>query len=187
VFLLILIVALGPVVAIIPMAALVAVMIIVAVSTFDWHSLRTLATMPKSETLVMASTVAVVVFTHNLAIGVVVGVLVAMVMFARRVAHMVDVASVLDPDGTTKIYSVHGEIFFASSNDLVYQFDYLGDPENIVIDMSESHVWDASSVAALDAIVTKYERRGKTVEITGLNQASTHIHERLGGQLNGSH
>jgi SulP family sulfate permease len=187
VFLLILIVALGPVVAIIPMAALVAVMVIVAVSTFDWHSLRTLAAMPKSETLVMASTVAVVVFTHNLAIGVVVGVLVAMVMFARRVAHMVDVVSVLDPDGTTKIYSVHGEIFFASSNDLVYQFDYLGDPENIVIDMSESHVWDASSVAALDAIVTKYERRGKTVEITGLNQASTHIHERLGGQLNGTH
>jgi SulP family sulfate permease len=187
VFLLILIVALGPVVAIIPMAALVAVMIIVAVSTFDWHSLRTLATMPKSETLVMASTVAVVVFTHNLAIGVVVGVLVAMVMFARRVAHMVDVASVLDPDGTTKVYSVHGEIFFASSNDLVYQFDYLGDPENVVIDMSESHVWDASSVAALDAIVTKYERRGKTVEITGLNQASTHIHERLGGHLNGTH
>ena len=143
--------------------------------------------MPKSETLVMVSTVAVVVITHNLAIGVIVGVLVAMVMFARRVAHFVDVASVEDPDGSTKVYSVHGEIFFASSNDLVYQFDYLGDPEQVVIDMSEAHVWDASSVAALDAIVTKYERRGKTATITGLNEASDAIHQRLGGQLNSSH
>lgn len=197
VFLLILVVALGQVVAIIPMAVLVAVMIIVAVSTFDWHSLRTLRTMPKSETLVMVSTVVVVVFTHNLAIGVIVGVIVAMVLFARRVAHFVDVRSVdapsvdaesvAEPGAATKVYSVHGEIFFASSNDLVYQFDYLGDPESVVIDMSEAHVWDASSVAALDAIVTKYERRGKTATITGLNEASDAIHQRLGGRLNSSH
>ena len=187
IFLLILVVALGQVVAIIPMAVLVAVMIIVAVSTFDWHSLRTLRTMPKSETLVMISTVVVVVLTHNLAIGVIVGVLVAMVLFARRVAHFVDVQSVDDPDASAKVYSVHGEIFFASSNDLVYQFDYLGDPEHVIIDMSEAHVWDASSVAALDAIVTKYERRGKTATITGLNEASDAIHQRLGGQLNASH
>jgi SulP family sulfate permease len=197
IFLLILVVALGPVVAIIPMAVLVAVMIIVAVSTFDWHSIRTLRTMPKSETLVMVSTVVVVVFTHNLAIGVIVGVIVAMVLFARRVAHFVDVESVDvesvdvesldDLGGAAKVYSVRGEIFFASSNDLVYQFDYLGDPKQVVIDMSAAHVWDASSVAALDAIVTKYERRGKTATITGLNEASDAIHQRLGGQLNASH
>lgn len=197
IFLLILVVALGPVVAIIPMAVLVAVMIIVAVSTFDWHSIRTLRTMPKSETLVMVSTVVVVVFTHNLAIGVIVGVIVAMVLFARRVAHFVDVESVDvesvdvesldDLGGAAKVYSVRGEIFFASSNDLVYQFDYLGDPKQVVIDMSAAHVWDASSVAALDAIVSKYERRGKTATITGLNEASDAIHQRLGGQLNASH
>ena len=137
VFLLVLVVALGPVVSVIPMAALVAVMIIVSVSTFDWHSLRTLPRMPKSESTVMIATVIVVVATHNLAIGVIVGVLVASVLFARRVAHMVEVTSVLDPDGTEKVYFVYGEIFFASSNDLVYQFDYAHDPQRVVIDLTE--------------------------------------------------
>jgi sulfate permease, SulP family len=189
VFLLILVVALGDVVAVIPMAALVAVMVIVAVSTFDWHSIApaTLKRMPWGETLVMASTVAVVLATHNLAIGVVVGVLVAMVIFARRVAHMVQVTSVLDPDGGTRIYSVHGELFFASSNDLVYQFDYANDPGTVVIDMTHAHIWDASSVAALDAITTKYAARGKTVEIIELNKPSARMHGILAGQLNASH
>lgn len=187
VFLLVLVVALGPVVSVIPMAALVAVMIIVAVSTFDWHSLRTLPRMPRSESTVMVATVAVVVATHNLAIGVVAGVLVASVLFARRVAHLVDVTSVTDPDGTERIYSVHGEIFFASSNDLVYRFDYAGDPQRVVIDLSNAHVWDASSVAALDAICLKYDQRGKHVEITGLNEASAALHGRLAGQLSGRH
>ena len=143
---------------VIPMAALVAVMIIVAVSTFDWHSVApaTLKRMPYGETIVMLVTVAATLATHNLAIGVVVGVLAAMVIFARRVAHLVEVTSVLDPDGSTRIYSVHGELFFASSNDLVGQFDYAGDPDTVVIDMTHAHVWDASSVAALDAITTKY-------------------------------
>jgi len=189
VFLLILVVGLGDVVALIPMAALVAVMILVSVSTFDWHSIRftTLRRMPKSETTVMVTTVAVVVVTHNLAYGVVAGTLVAMVLFARRVAHLVEVTSVTDPDNTEVIYSVHGEIFFASSNDLVTQFDYAGDPDRVVIDLSNSHVWDASSVAALDAITTKYAARGKAVEIIGLNDASAKMHNRLAGELAGNH
>ncbi|MDW5328281.1 SulP family inorganic anion transporter [Plantactinospora sp. KLBMP9567] len=189
VFLLILVVALGDVVAAIPMAALVAVMIIVAVSTFDWHSVApaTLKRMPLGETLVMLSTVAVVLATHNLAIGVVAGVLVAMVIFARRVAHLVEVTSVLDPEGGTRIYSVHGELFFASSNDLVHQFDYTGDPENVVIDMTHAHVWDASSVAALDAITTKYASRGKHVEIIELNKGSARLHNNLAGRLKVGH
>ncbi|MFY1637680.1 SulP family inorganic anion transporter [Solwaraspora sp. WMMB335] len=189
VFLLVLVVSLGDVVATIPMAALVAVMIVVAVSTFDWHSVApaTLRRMPWGETLVMVTTVAAVLATHNLAIGVVVGVLVAMVIFARRVAHMVAVTSVLDPDGGTRIYSVHGELFFASSNDLVYQFDYLGDPDHVIIDMTHAHVWDASSVAALDAITTKYAARGKTAEIVELNQPSARIHGSLAGQLGLGH
>ncbi|MEQ4303973.1 SulP family inorganic anion transporter [Plantactinospora sp. B6F1] len=189
VFLLILVVALGDVVATIPMAALVAVMIIVAVSTFDWHSVApaTLKRMPLGETLVMVTTVATTLATHNLAIGVVAGVLTAMVIFARRVAHLVEVTSVLDPDGGTRIYSVHGELFFASSNDLVYQFDYAGDPEKVIIDMSRAHVWDASSVAALDAVTTKYAARGKTVEIIELNKPSAAIHGSLAGTLTANH
>ncbi len=184
-FLLVLVVVLGPVVAVIPMAALVAVMIVVSALTFDWHSVApaTLRRMPKSETGVMVVTVAVVVVTHNLAYGVIAGVLAAMVLFARRVAHLVEVTAVTDPDGCEVIYSVHGELFFASSNDLVYQFDYAGDPDRVVIDMSEAHVWDASSVAALDAITTKYARRGKSVRILGLNDASASMHDRLAGQL----
>jgi SulP family sulfate permease len=189
-FLLILVVGFGDIVTLIPMAALVAVMIMVAVGTFDWHSVQpaTLRRMPKSETMVMASTVAVVVGTHNLAIGVVVGVLVAMTLFARRVAHLTETNRELieHEDGTaTAHYRVTGELFFASSNDLYTQFEYADDPHRVVIDLSDSHVWDASTVASLDAIATKYERKGKTVEIIGLNQTSAERHGRLTGQLPG--
>jgi len=188
VFLLILVVGFGDVVAIIPMAALVAVMIIVSVGTFDWHSIQpaTLRRMPKSETTVMVATVAVTVATHNLAIGVVVGVLVAMTLFARRVAHLTETRRevVEDRNGVeTAIYHVTGQLFFASSNDLYTQFEYADDPTQVVIDLTESHVWDASTVASLDAICTKYERKGKVVEIVGLNDASAERHGRLTGQL----
>lgn len=188
-FLLILVVGLGDIVALIPMAALVAVMIMVSVGTFDWHSIhpKTLRRMPKSETLVMVATVAVTVVTHNLAYGVVVGVITAMVLFARRVAHLTEVVDVAHPDDDTRVYAVKGELFFASSNDLIYQFDYVGDPKNVVIDMSESHIWDASTVATLDAITTKYAAKGKTVEIVGLNAPSTERHDRLSGNLGAEH
>ena len=191
IFLLILVVVLGDVVAIIPMAALVAVMIIVAVLTFDWHSIRlsTLKRMPKSETTVMVATVAVVVITHNLALGVIVGVLVAMVAFARRVAHFVNVDRVVSTDEPvpTAYYTVTGELFFASSNDLTTQFEYAADPERVVIDMSNSHIWDASTVAALDAITNKYERHGKRAVIMGLNESSTTMHARLAGNMGAGH
>jgi SulP family sulfate permease len=187
VFLLVLVVVLGDVVALIPMAALVAVMVMVAVGTFDWHSVRTLRRMPKSETAVMLSTVAVTVVTHNLAYGVGVGVLVAMVLFARRVAHLVQVTSVLGPDGTSKVYRVSGQLFFASSNDLVFAFDYADDPADVVIDLSDAHVWDASTVAALDAITTKYAARGTTVTITGMNESSRTRHAALAGRLTAGH
>ncbi len=188
VFLLILVVGFGDAVALIPMAALVAVMIMVSVGTFDWHSVQpaTLRRMPKSETAVMASTVAVTVATHNLAIGVIVGVLVAMTLFARRVAHLTETHRELVEDthgDATAVYRVTGELFFASSNDLYTQFEYAEDPDRIVIDLSDSHIWDASTVAALDAITTKYARKGKTVTIVGLNNSSAARHGRLSGQL----
>jgi sulfate permease, SulP family len=188
VFLLILVVGVGDIVAVIPMAALVAVMIMVSVGTFDWHSIQpaTLRRMPKSETTVMLATVVVTVTTHNLAIGVIVGVLVAMTLFARRVAHLTETHRELveNPDGSlTAVYRVTGELFFASSNDLYTQFEYATDPDRVVIDLSQSHIWDASTVAALDAITTKYERKHKAVEIVGLNDASAERHGRLSGEL----
>jgi SulP family sulfate permease len=188
VFLLLLVVGFGDVVAIIPMAALVAVMVMVAVGTFDWRSVRpaTLRRMPKSETAVMLATVAVTVATHNLAIGVAVGVLVAMTLFARRVAHLTETRRDLVEDEAgevTAVYTVTGELFFASSNDLYTQFDYVEDPDRVVIDLGASHIWDASTVASLDAITTKYERKGKTVTIVGLDEASAARHGRLTGEL----
>ncbi|MFK0083165.1 SulP family inorganic anion transporter [Glutamicibacter sp. NPDC090743] len=184
VFMLLLAVLLGDIVAQIPMAALVAVMIVVSATTFDWHSIRpsTLKMMPKSETFVMAITVALTVITSNLAIGVGAGILSAMVLFANRVAHMVTVDRSSTPDAA--VYKVNGELFFASSNDLYTQFDYAQDPEKVIIDMSDSHLWDASTIAALDSIRAKYQNYGKTVEIRGLNEASQKMQDRLGGKLN---
>ncbi|MEV5240420.1 SulP family inorganic anion transporter [Streptomyces cinnamoneus] len=187
VFLLVLCIAFGPVVSEIPMAALVAVMVMVSVATFDWHSVApgTLKRMPAGEIAVMVVTVACVVATHNLAIGVVVGSVTAMAVFARRVAHRTEVTAVTAPDGTSVVYRVTGELFFASSNELTGQFDYASDPDEVVIDLSSAHVWDASSVAALDAIEAKYAQRGKKVGITGLNPSSAHLHARLSGELVG--
>ncbi|MET2010501.1 SulP family inorganic anion transporter [Microbacterium chocolatum] len=191
VFLLVLVLVLGDIVAIIPMAALVAVMIVVSVATFDWHSVRmsTLRRMPKSETAVMVITVVFTVWTHNLAIGVGVGVLAAMVLFARRVAHFVRVRRTVDDSAAEPIvrYEVEGELFFASSNDLTTLFDYAGDPDTVVVDMSRSHVWDASTVAALDAVVTKYRQRGKEVVLEGMNDATARLHTRLSGGLGAGH
>ncbi|MGW2231006.1 SulP family inorganic anion transporter [Streptomyces formicae] len=187
-FLMVLCIAFGPVVSDIPMAALVAVMVMVSCATFDWHSVapKTLKRMPAGEIAVMVVTVVCVVATGNLAVGVVVGSVTAMVIFARRVAHLAHVTSVTDPDGNSVVHFVTGELFFASSNGLVGQFDYAGDPDNVVIDLSAAHIWDASSVAALDAIETKYAQRGKTVEIVGLNEPSALIHGKLSGELAGS-
>jgi SulP family sulfate permease len=127
------------------------------------------------------------VATGNLAIGVAVGSVTAMVIFAKRVAHLAQVSGVVDPDGSQVVYAVTGELFFASSNDLVAQFDYKDDPDDVVIDLSDAHIWDASSVAALDAVETKYAQRGKKVTIVGLNQPSADMHGRLAGQLTGGH
>ncbi|MGW0774934.1 SulP family inorganic anion transporter [Streptomyces sp. NPDC002835] len=188
-FLMVLCIVFGPVVSDIPMAALVAVMVMVSVATFDWHSVqpKTLKRMPVGETTVMVVTVAAVVVTHNLAIGVVLGSITAMVIFAKRVAHLAEVTGVVDPDGNQVVYAVTGELFFASSNDLVYQFDYKDDPDDVVIDLSDAHIWDASSVAALDAIETKYNQRGKKVTIIGLNKPSADMHGKLAGQLTAGH
>ena len=195
IFLLILVIALNDIVGLIPMAALVAVMIMVSVATLDWHSIRpsTLRLMPWSETAVMLVTVIATVATHNLAIGVVLGVITAMILFARRVAHLVTIEKVwetdVDGDGIVDIrrYAVKGELFWASSNDLVYQFDYAGDPKTVIIDLTAADVWDASTVATLDAVQSKYAARGKEARIIGLDGASLRRLELLSGNLGDGH
>lgn len=192
VFLLVLVVTLGDIVGLIPMAALVAVMIFVSAITFDWHSVApaTLRRMPKSETAVMLITVGTVVLTHNLAIGLGVGVLAAMAMFARRVAHFATVERTeVELNGrTVATYKVDGELFFASSNDLYTQFNYARDAEpdihSVVIDLHASHLWDASTIAVLDSVTEKYRRHSREVELIGLNSASIQMRERLAGKLN---
>ncbi|MFD8984666.1 SulP family inorganic anion transporter [Streptomyces sp. NPDC059564] len=189
VFLMVLCIVFGPVVSEIPMAALVAVMVMVCVATFDWHSVapKTLKRMPAGEITVMVITVVCVVATHNLAVGVIAGSVTAIVIFARRVAHRASLTSVTDADGGKVVYRVAGELFFASSNDLAGRFDYAGDPDKVVIDLSSAHIWDASSVAALDAIEARYRQRGKDVEITGLNEPSARLHATLSGELSAGH
>ena len=188
VFVFVLVVSLGDVVGRIPMAALVAVMVVVSAATFDWHSIspRTLKVLPRSEILIMAVTVLGTVTTGNLAVGVSLGVLAAVVAFVRRVAHFTSVESTCgsgDSEAGTRTYRVRGELFFVSSNDLVHQFDYANDPDDVVIDMSAAAVWDASSVAALDAIRHKYTSRGKSVRLTGLDDVSLDRLGRLSGLL----
>ncbi|MFE6224819.1 MULTISPECIES: SulP family inorganic anion transporter [unclassified Streptomyces] len=182
VFLMVLCVVLGPVVSRIPMAALVAVMVIVSVAAFDWESVapRTLRRAPVGETVVMFVTLACVLVSHNLALGVVVGTVTAALVFARRVARRTTVTPVADPDGTTVVYRVSGELFFASAEAFTDRFDPAGDPGRVVLDLSGARVTDASAVAALDAVEAAYARRGKTVELTGLDPAATALRSRLG-------
>ncbi|MGA1855937.1 SulP family inorganic anion transporter [Azospirillum sp. 11R-A] len=178
-FLLFLIVVLGDWVKRIPMAALVAVMIMVSVGTFSWQSLKSLVTHPGSSSAVMLATIAGVVFTHNLAIGVLIGVLLSGIFFAGKVARMFRVTSTLSEDGRTRTYRVEGQLFFASADDFSAAFDVREALDMAVIDVSGAHIWDISSVAALDGVVLKFRRAGTEVRLAGLNAASETIVDRL--------
>lgn len=185
VFLLLLVTVLSGLMELIPMVALAAVMMIVALKTIDWHSVRpsTLRRMPLPETLVMVVTVGIVVVSHNLAIGVAAGTVFAMVLFARRVAHVTRVRRTLSDDGALARYEVIGPLFFASSNDLVEQFSYAEDPSQVVVDFGASQIWDASSVAVLDSVQQKYRQHGISVRFEGLDERSSEFHGRLSGRL----
>ncbi len=178
--LLILVVFLGDLVARIPMAALVAIMIMVSVGTFSWSSITSLREHPASSSIVMVATVVFVVFTHNLAIGVLVGVLLSGIFFAWKIAQLFAVRSELSEDGRQRTYIVEGQLFFASSDDFMKAFDFREALEKVVIDVSRAHIWDISSVAALDMAVLKFRRDGAEVEIVGMNEASRTIVDKLG-------
>lgn len=179
VILLFMVVVLGDVVAMIPMAALVAIMIMVSIGTFSWSSLKSLRTHPTSSSVVMLATVLFVVFTHNLAIGVLVGVLLSGIFFAGKIAQLFRVSSTLSSDGRERVYVVEGQLFYASVEDFMRGFDFNEALERVTIDVSLAHIWDISSVAALDMAVLKFRRDGAEVEIVGMNIASETIVDKL--------
>ncbi len=179
VFLLCLVVFLGAWVERIPMAALVAVMIMVSIGTFNWDSLRKLKVHPKSSSIVMIATVVVVVFTHDLAKGVLVGVLLSGLFFARKVAQVLHVSSTTEDEGRARHYLVTGQIFFASSDSFVGAFDFKEAIERVRIDVSRAHFWDITAVTALDKAVLKFRREGTDVEIIGMNEASATLVDKL--------
>ncbi|MEO3431042.1 SulP family inorganic anion transporter [Pelagibius sp. CAU 1746] len=179
IFLLFLIVVLGDWVSRIPMAALVAIMIMVSIGTFSWSSIKNLKSHPRSSSLVMLATVVCVVLTHNLAIGVLAGVLLSGIFFSWKIAQIFRVTSTLSEDGRARTYVVEGQVFFASADDFTAAFDFKEALEKVTIDVSRAHIWDISSVAALDMIVLKFRREGAEVEIVGLNRASETIVDKL--------
>ncbi|WP_247998066.1 SulP family inorganic anion transporter [Brucella tritici] len=179
VFLLFMILVLGDLVSQIPMAALVAIMIMVSIGTFSWSSIKNLAVHPRSSSLVMIATVVGVVYTHNLAIGVLIGVLLSAVFFAWKISQIFRITSTLSPDGSHRTYTVEGQIFFASADDFNKAFDFKEALDKVTIDVTHAHIWDISSVAALDMIVLKFRREGADVEIIGMNEASETIVDRL--------
>jgi SulP family sulfate permease len=179
-FLLFLILVLGDWVKQIPMAALVAVMIMVSIGTFNWESLRNLKTHPKESSLVMIMTVSVVVFTHDLALGVFIGVLMSVLFFARKVSRLLEMESVLSPDQSQRVYQVHGQVFFASAGQFATAFNFRENLKQVTIDLTQAHFWDYSAVGALDKVVLKFRSQGTEVKLLGLNEASATIVERLG-------
>lgn len=180
VFLLILLVVLNPWVKLIAMPALVAVMIMVSISTFSWASFKNLKVLPKTSSMVMISTVVVVVWSHNLALGVGVGVLLSALFFARKVAQVIRVRSELDAATVTRTYFVHGQVFFASAATFLQSFDLKEKLSKVVIDVTHAHLWDLTGVNALDQVVLKFRRSGAEVELIGLNEASATLVDRLG-------
>ena len=179
VFLLLLIVFLSDWVVRIPMAALVAVMIMVSIGTFNWDSIRKLNVYPKSSSIVMIATVLVVVATHDLAKGVLVGVLLSGIFFARKVGQVLHVGSTSEDDGKSRRYTVTGQVFFASAETFVSGFDFKEAIERVTIDVSHAHFWDITAVTALDKVVLKFRREGTDVEIIGMNEASSTLVDRL--------
>jgi SulP family sulfate permease len=164
----------------IPMAALVAVMIMVSIGTFSWDSLRNLKQYPLSTNIVMLATVVVVVLTHNLAYGVLVGVLLAAMFFANKIGHFMYISSEADNDGIQRRYKVVGQVFFSSADKFVAAFDFKEAVDKVSIDLSRAHFWDITAVAALDKVVIKFRREGTEVEVLGLNEASATIVDRFG-------
>ena len=163
----------------IPMAALVAVMIMVSIGTFNWSSITQVRKIPRSETAAMLTTVLATVLSHNLAVGVVIGIALSTVFFSRKIAKVVFVDTVLSPDGMHRTYRIVGQIFFVAVEDLLTYFNFQEDLETVTLDFSHAHLWDQAAIAAIDQIVLKFRRMGAEVDLVGLNEASATLVENL--------
>ncbi|EGN76063.1 sulfate permease-like transporter, MFS superfamily [Idiomarina sp. A28L] len=164
----------------IPMAALVAVMIMVAIGTFSWSSIKDMKQHPMSTNIVMLATVIVVVATHNLAIGVFVGVLLAAIFFAAKVGNYMHISSNISKDGNHRTYQVVGQVFFTSSEKFVESFDFHESLDKVTIDLDRAHFWDITSVAALDKVILKFRREGAEVNVEGMNKATATVVDKFG-------
>ena len=181
-FLMFLIVVLGDIVVLIPMAVLAGVMIMVSISTFDWNSLRTLHLVPKTDATVMLVTVITVVVTHNLAIGVFAGILLSGIFFAAKIS---DIKVDSKTEGSKKVYKIRGQLFFASVTDLLKKFEYQDDVKEVEINLARAHIWDDSAVVAIDKIVHKFKENGIEAHVTGLNEESSELVDKLANRLGG--
>lgn len=161
------------------MGALVAVMFMVSFSTFNWNWLRSIRNVPKSESTVTVITVVMTILTHNLAIGVIVGVALSAIFFSRKIAKLIFVDSLLSEDGTKRTYSVNGQVFFVSVENFLNAFDFREHLELVIIDLTHAHLWDQSAVDAVDKVVLRFRKRGVQVDLIGLNEASATLIERL--------
>jgi len=179
VVLLIMVVFLSDWVSQIPMAALVAVMIMVSIGTFNWESIREFKTHPMSFNVVMLATVITTVFTHNLAYGVLVGVLLSSLFFANKIGQFLSVVSELDDDNNTRYYYVQGQVFFSSTTQFLNSFDTKEALDKVVIDVSQAHFWDVTAVDTLDKLVIRFQREGSDVKVVGLNSASRTIIDKF--------
>ncbi|NMA98093.1 MAG: SulP family inorganic anion transporter [Phyllobacteriaceae bacterium] len=179
-YLLALLVVLGDLLRNIPMPALVAIMIMVSIGTFDWRSILNLRDHPRSSSIVMLATVGFVVFTNNLAIGVLVGVLLSGIFFAWKIAQIFEVSTELSEDGKTRVYHVRGQLFFASTEAFMAALDFNARAERVIIDLTHAHIWDISGVAAIDKAIAKFRQSGAEVSLSGMNKASATIVDDLG-------
>ncbi|MGB3293137.1 MAG: SulP family inorganic anion transporter [Phormidesmis sp.] len=179
IFLLFFILVLRQWVSLIPMAALVAVMFMVSISTFNWASLVNFRKMPKSETTVMLATVVTTVLTHNLAIGVIVGIALSAIAFSRKIGKLIDIRSQLSDDGDERTYYIFGQLFFVSANNFIEAFDVHEHISSVIIDLTHSHLWDQSAVIAIDKVVLKFRAHGSQVKLVGMNEASATLVEKL--------
>ncbi len=179
VFLLFFIVVLSKWVKQIPMVSLVAVMIMVSVGTFSWSSFKSLHLVPRSETVVMITTVFITLLTHNLAIGVIVGIALSTILFSRKIANVVFVDTILSPNQQERIYSVAGQLFFVSVDEFLAAFNFNEQLQYVKIDLTHAHIWDQAAVAAIDKVVLKFQRNGTKVNLVGLNEASATLLDKL--------
>ena len=178
-FLLFLLMVLGEWVGLIPMPALVAIMIMVSIGTFSWSSLLDLTHHPRRSSVVMLATVITVVGTHNLALGVGVGVLLSGIFFAWKVSQIFRVTTTLSDDGKARDYVVEGQLFFASAEDFLAAFDFAEPVERVRLDLTHAHIWDVTGVNAVDKVVLKFRRAGRDIEVLGLNDASATIMDKF--------